>query len=90
VLPVLVGLLPNSISDHITKFLPSAAGGAFVTTHPDAHSLAPYTGRFALISTQRRSQEWGQRCAHATAAPSRVSTRTPVSRSATSHSTRIA
>jgi ABC-2 type transport system permease protein len=43
-LPVAVGLLPASISDSVSKFLPSEAGGAFVTTFPAAHSLAPWTG----------------------------------------------
>jgi ABC-2 type transport system permease protein len=43
-LPAIVGLLPASISDSVTKFLPSEAGGAFITTFPAPHSLGPWTG----------------------------------------------
>ena len=44
VLPVVIGLLPGSISDTVSKFLPGEAGGSFVTTHQAANTLDPLIG----------------------------------------------
>jgi hypothetical protein len=44
ILPVLAGLLPDSISSSIVPYLPSNAGEAFITSVPTADSLAPWTG----------------------------------------------
>lgn len=44
ILPGVVGLLPNGIGDVITKYLPSEAGGAFITAAPHAGALSPWTG----------------------------------------------
>jgi ABC-2 type transport system permease protein len=44
-LPIIAGFLPGSWSDDINKYLPSTAGQAITTVHPDpATSLAPWTG----------------------------------------------
>lgn len=44
-LPIIAGFLPGSWSDDINKYLPSTAGLAITTAHPDpATSLAPWTG----------------------------------------------
>jgi ABC-2 type transport system permease protein len=44
-LPIIAGFLPGSWSDDINKYLPSTAGLAITTVHPDpATSLAPWTG----------------------------------------------
>jgi ABC-2 type transport system permease protein len=44
-LPIMAGFLPGSWSDDINKYLPSTAGLAITTAHPDpATSLAPWTG----------------------------------------------
>jgi hypothetical protein len=48
VLPPIVGLLPSSVSDSVDPYLPSNAGGAVWTIHPDAHTLAPWAG-FAVF-----------------------------------------
>jgi len=47
-LPVLIDLLPSSVSDHITKFLPSNAGDALLHVHQQSGTLAPWTG-FAVM-----------------------------------------
>ena len=47
-LPVLIELLPSSIRGHISPYLPSNAGGALLTAHQQAGSLAPWTG-FAVM-----------------------------------------
>ncbi len=47
-LPVLIDLLPSSIRGHISPYLPNNAGGALLTTHQQAGSLAPWTG-FAVM-----------------------------------------
>ena len=44
ILPVVVGLLPSGIGDAITRYLPSEAGGAFITAAHSAGSLSPWTG----------------------------------------------
>ena len=44
-LPIVAGFLPGSLSDQVSKFLPSGAGQAITTAHPDpATSLSPWTG----------------------------------------------
>jgi ABC-type transport system involved in multi-copper enzyme maturation permease subunit len=44
-LPIVAGFLPGSWSDDIGKYLPSTAGLAVTTVHPDpAASLAPWAG----------------------------------------------
>jgi ABC-2 type transport system permease protein len=44
-LPIVAAFLPGARSDQVTKFLPSAAGQAITTVHPDpATSLYPWTG----------------------------------------------
>ena len=44
VLPPIVGLLPSSVADSITPYLPSNAGDAVWTITPDPHTLAPWAG----------------------------------------------
>jgi ABC-type transport system involved in multi-copper enzyme maturation permease subunit len=44
VLPPIIGLLPTSVSDSVTPYLPSNAGGAVWTIHPDPNTLAPWAG----------------------------------------------
>jgi ABC-2 type transport system permease protein len=44
VLPPVIGLLPSSVSNSIDPYLPSNAGGAVWTIHPDPNTLAPWTG----------------------------------------------
>lgn len=49
VIPPLAGLLPSSISDHLTKYLPSNAGGAvFGDTTGVSDALSPWVG-FAVL-----------------------------------------
>jgi ABC-2 type transport system permease protein len=49
VLPVLVQLLPSSVSDHVAQYLPSHAGeGVWGGANDVANALAPWTG-FALL-----------------------------------------
>jgi ABC-2 type transport system permease protein len=44
-LPIVAGFLPGNLSDQVNKFLPSTAGQAITTVHPDpATSLSPWTG----------------------------------------------
>jgi len=43
-LQLVLGFLPATVSDHITRFLPSPAGIAVTATTPDPLSLAPWTG----------------------------------------------
>jgi ABC-2 type transport system permease protein len=44
-LPIVAGFLPGNLSDEVGKFLPSTAGLAVTTVHPDpATSLPPWTG----------------------------------------------
>lgn len=47
-LQIVVGFLPASISDQLTRYLPEPAGLAIASSHPDPHSLAPWTG-FGLL-----------------------------------------
>lgn len=47
-LPLLANLLPSSISNHLTPYLPSNAGGALLNVHQQAGSLAPWAG-FAVM-----------------------------------------
>ena len=49
ILPGVVGLLPNGIGEVITKYLPSEAGGAFITAAHNAGALSPWTGLGVLI-----------------------------------------
>jgi hypothetical protein len=44
VLPGLVGLLPASVSNAITPYLPSNAGQAIMNITPQAHALSPWVG----------------------------------------------
>lgn len=44
VLPPVIGLLPTSVANSVNPYLPSTAGGAVWTIHPDPHTLAPWTG----------------------------------------------
>jgi ABC-type transport system involved in multi-copper enzyme maturation permease subunit len=44
VVPTLVGLLPESISDVLTKILPSNAGAAFTSVTPDSSLFSPTVG----------------------------------------------
>jgi hypothetical protein len=44
VLPPIVGLLPSSVSNSVDPYLPSNAGGAVWTIHPDPNTLAPWAG----------------------------------------------
>lgn len=48
VLPPIISLLPSSISNSVDPYLPSNAGGAVWTIHPDPNTLAPWTG-FAVF-----------------------------------------
>jgi ABC-2 type transport system permease protein len=49
ILPAVVGLLPSGIGDALTKYLPSEAGGAFITAAHNAGTLSPWTGLGVLI-----------------------------------------
>lgn len=50
VLPGLTGLLPSSIGDAVSSFLPSAAGQSLITLHPSGDdALSPAMGAVALI-----------------------------------------
>jgi ABC-2 type transport system permease protein len=44
VLPPILDLLPTSVANSISPYLPSNAGGAVWTINPDAHTLAPWAG----------------------------------------------
>jgi ABC-2 type transport system permease protein len=44
VLPPIIGLLPSNVSNSVSPYLPSNAGGAVWTINPEAHTLAPWTG----------------------------------------------
>jgi hypothetical protein len=48
VLPPLAGLLPSSVSDHLTPYLPSNAGSVIWGGADGSHLLSPWTG-FALL-----------------------------------------
>jgi ABC-2 type transport system permease protein len=48
ILPVLGEVLPSDWSNAITPYFPGNAGQALMTLHPDAHTLAPWTG-FAVF-----------------------------------------
>lgn len=49
VIPPLAGLLPSSVSDHLTPYLPSNAGAALYGGATDVHNaLSPWTG-FAVL-----------------------------------------
>jgi ABC-type transport system involved in multi-copper enzyme maturation permease subunit len=49
VLPPILDLLPTTLANSISPYLPSNAGGAVWTINPDAHTLAPWAG-FALFA----------------------------------------
>jgi hypothetical protein len=44
VLPPIVALLPSSVSNSVDPYLPSNAGGAVWTIHPDPKTLEPWAG----------------------------------------------
>ena len=44
VLPGITAILPNSWGDSIDPYLPLSAGTTILAIHPDASSLAPWTG----------------------------------------------
>lgn len=44
VLPALISALPSSLKDTIAPYLPTNAGDAITSIHPDPHTLAPWTG----------------------------------------------
>lgn len=48
ILPVLVGFLPGSVGETITKYLPSEAGESFVTSIESSDALAPGAGLAVL------------------------------------------
>jgi ABC-type transport system involved in multi-copper enzyme maturation permease subunit len=48
VLPIIVGFLPSSWSDPISKYLPSHAGQSITNVRPDPSSLGPWAG-FAVF-----------------------------------------
>jgi ABC-type transport system involved in multi-copper enzyme maturation permease subunit len=41
---ILVGFLPGSLSDHVYKYVPAAAGQAVMFLKPDSDSLSPWAG----------------------------------------------
>jgi len=50
VLPLLIGFLPSSLGSHITPYLPSNAGEAFISSVRSPDSLAPWTGLAVLVA----------------------------------------
>jgi hypothetical protein len=48
VLPVLGHVLPSNWQQHVLPYLPSDAGGALYTQHPDPGTLSPWVG-FAVM-----------------------------------------
>lgn len=48
VLPPIIGLFPTSFANSVSPYLPSNAGGALWTIHPDPNTLAPWAG-FAVF-----------------------------------------
>jgi ABC-2 type transport system permease protein len=50
VLPVIFGNVLGTWGKDIAKYMPSQAGGAFVSTLPDGPSLAPFTGFLVLLA----------------------------------------
>src|SRR4051794_4435942 len=44
VLPAITHVLPSSWQSHVLPYLPSEAGGALFSLHPDPGTLAPWTG----------------------------------------------
>lgn len=50
VLPVLVGFLPGSVGDTVTKYLPSEAGEAFVSSLSSSDALSPGAGVAVLVA----------------------------------------
>jgi ABC-2 type transport system permease protein len=44
ILPVLVGLLPGSVSSSVVPYLPSNAGQAFTSSIRTQDTLAPWSG----------------------------------------------
>jgi ABC-2 type transport system permease protein len=43
-LPIIIGLLPGTLSDQISKYLPTGAGQAVTNVRPDPTMLGPWTG----------------------------------------------
>jgi ABC-2 type transport system permease protein len=43
-LQIVVGFLPASVADTLTRYLPTPAGAAVTTVRPDPASLGPWTG----------------------------------------------
>jgi ABC-2 type transport system permease protein len=50
VLPVIFGNVLGTWGKDIAKYMPSQAGGAFISTLPDGPSLKPLTGFFVLLA----------------------------------------
>jgi ABC-type transport system involved in multi-copper enzyme maturation permease subunit len=49
-LQIILGFLPATLSDHLTKFLPSPAGIAVTATTADPLSLSPWTGLAVFLA----------------------------------------
>lgn len=49
VLPLLVGFLPGSVGDTVTKYLPSEAGEALASSVAQPELLAPGAGLAVLV-----------------------------------------
>jgi ABC-2 type transport system permease protein len=49
ILPVIVGLLPGSISSELLPYLPSNAGQAFTSSIPEDDMLAPWSGLAVFV-----------------------------------------
>lgn len=49
-LQIILGFLPATLSDHVTRFLPSPAGIAVTATSPDPLSLSPWTGLAVFLT----------------------------------------
>jgi hypothetical protein len=43
-LPIIIGLLPGTWPDQVSKYLPTLAGQAVATVRPDPTMLGPWTG----------------------------------------------
>ena len=74
VLPPIIGLLPTSVSNSIDPYLPSNAGGAVWTIHPDPNTLAPWAG-FGVFCAYAAVGDRDRR--GAARAPRRVAARAP-------------
>jgi len=50
VVPLIVGLLPGSISTSLGRYLPSSAGDAFTSSVAKPDTLSPWTGLAVLVA----------------------------------------